>query len=53
MQYDPVGRLAAVVDVDRDTTTIARDTVGRLSGIAGPFGQTTKLAVNADGYLRW
>ena len=51
MQYDPVGRLAAVVDVDGDTTTIERDGAGRLSGITGPFGQTTQLAVNADGYL--
>ena len=51
MHYDAAGRLAAVVNVDGDTTTIGRDATGNPVTITGPFGQTTQLAVNADGYL--
>ncbi len=48
--YDSAGRLSTVTDVDGKITTIHRRG-GNPTAIVGPFGQTTTLGVNADGFL--
>ncbi|HXO41686.1 MAG TPA: RHS repeat-associated core domain-containing protein, partial [Thermoanaerobaculia bacterium] len=49
--YDAAQRLAAITDVDGNTTQIQRDTQGNVSAIVAPFGQVTQLAAAADGEL--
>jgi RHS repeat-associated protein len=49
--YDPAGRLASVIDLDGNTTTLQRDASGLPTAIVGPYGQSTALAVGADGSL--
>jgi len=52
--YDPdgSGRLKTVTDVDHNQTMINYDpTSGKPLSIVGPFGQTTTLGVDANGYL--
>jgi RHS repeat-associated protein len=48
--YDAAGHLATVTDVAGKVTTIQRDGTGNPTAIVGPYGQQTKLTVNADGY---
>jgi len=42
MQYDASGRLAAVVDLDGDATTIARDAAGDRVMVLGAFANTSR-----------
>jgi len=48
--YDDAALLETVTDADGNVTHIERDTNGKIT-IVAPFGQQTKLKVNADGYL--
>jgi RHS repeat-associated protein len=48
--YDAAGRLTTVTDVAANVTTIQR-TAGNPTGVVGPFGQHTTLALDANGYL--
>ncbi|MDP9068427.1 MAG: hypothetical protein M3N53_08820 [Actinomycetota bacterium] len=50
-EYDPTGLLAAVTDVDENTTTIERNDAGTPTAIVSPYGQRTLLAVDQNGYL--
>jgi len=50
-EYDGVGLLTSVTDVDGETTTIERDDDGNPTAIVAPDGQRTNLEVNNDGYL--
>jgi len=49
--YDATQRLAAITDVDGNTTQIQRDNQGNLSSIFAPFGQVTRLTTGTDGEL--
>jgi RHS repeat-associated protein len=49
--YDDSGHVAGIQDGDGNVTEIQHDTSGNPATIVGPFGQTTTLAVNGDGYL--
>jgi RHS repeat-associated protein len=49
--YDSGGRLASVIDVDGNTTTIQRDGSASPTAIVGPYGQLTALAVDVNGNL--
>jgi RHS repeat-associated protein len=49
--YDAAGRLEAVRDGDGMTTRFERDAAGTLSGVVGPFGQRTAVAVDGNGFL--
>lgn len=50
-QYDSSGRLIRIVDADNNTTTIERDVEGNPTGLVGPYGQRTILALDGNGYL--
>jgi RHS repeat-associated protein len=47
--YDGEGRLASVTDASGNQTTIARS--GNQVTITGPYGQTTTLTLDANGYV--
>ena len=49
--YDPEGRLTAITDGDGLTTQITRDGSGAPDAIVAPFGQTTTLEVDGEGWL--
>jgi YD repeat-containing protein len=49
--YDSAGRLIQVADVDRNVTTIERDSGGNVTAIVSPFGQRTTLLVDSNGFL--
>jgi len=50
--YDAAGQLAWVTDVNGLTTTIQRDpTTTAPIAILGPFGQRTRIALDANGFL--
>jgi RHS repeat-associated protein len=49
--YDSAGRLVTITDSSSNVTTIQRDGSGNPTAIVAPFGQTTTLAVQSDGYL--
>jgi len=47
--YDPEGRLASVTDADGNTTQITRNQ--NQVTLTGPYGQTTTLTLDANGYV--
>jgi RHS repeat-associated protein len=49
--YDAQGRLTYIRDIDSLYTTIVRDTTGKATAIVSPYGQTTYLYINNNGYL--
>ena len=53
--YDGRGRLVSITDGDGNVTTIQRDadrdTDGNPTAITGPYGQTTRLSLDPNGYL--
>jgi YD repeat-containing protein len=49
--YDAQGRLTYIRDIDSLYTTIVRDTTGKATAIVSPYGQTTHLYINNNGYL--
>ena len=51
MGYGPDGLLVTITDRDGLVTTIVRDASGEATAIVGPYGQSTSLSTNADGYL--
>lgn len=50
-EYDDDEQLERIIDAFGNTVTIERDTLGRPTGIVGPFGHRTGLAVHGNGYL--
>jgi len=51
-RYNDDARLAAIEDAEGDTTRIERDSSGAPQAITGPYGQTTEMGLDANGYLR-
>ena len=49
--YDSAGRLVTITDRDNNVTTIQRDGQGNPYGIVGPYGQTTNLGLDSNGFL--
>jgi RHS repeat-associated protein len=49
--YDEEGHLSRVTDIDGNITWVERDGAGNPTGLVGPYGQRTTLAVNGDGWL--
>ena len=49
--YTPEGFLQSVTDADNNVTTIQRDSTGAPTAIDGPFGRSTALSIDSDGYL--
>ncbi|MCZ7651701.1 MAG: hypothetical protein M5U13_11295 [Thermoanaerobaculia bacterium] len=49
--YDSAGKLVEVSDTEGNTTSLVRDTEGRVSTIIGPFGQSTVLSYDPFGYV--
>lgn len=51
-EYDPAGRLSAVVDVDSQRTTVQRNGSGEPERILTPSGQEVALVLDPEGYLQ-
>jgi RHS repeat-associated protein len=49
--YDAAGNLITVTDAKANVTTIQRNATEQATGIVAPFGQTTALAVDGNGFL--
>lgn len=49
--YDSGGRLTQVTDGDNNLTTIQRNGAGNPTAIVSPFGQSTALTLDANGFL--
>ena len=51
--YDTEGHLITITDASSNVTTINRVGSGNPTSIEAPFGQTTTLSLDANGYLIW
>ena len=49
--YDPTGQLASVTDASGNITSIVRAADGTVQEMVGPYGQRTRFALDAAGYL--
>jgi RHS repeat-associated protein len=49
--YDADGRVVSVTDGDGNGTQFTRDAGGNIT-VTGPFGQVSRLTMNANGYLQ-
>ncbi len=49
--YDPVGLLISVTDVDGKKLTIQRETNGNIKSITGPYGHVTAFELDRNGYV--
>jgi RHS repeat-associated protein len=49
--YDGAGRLVTITDANGNVTTVERNGQGKPTGILGPLGQRTLLALGVDGFL--
>jgi RHS repeat-associated protein len=49
--YDAAGKLVTVIDASGNVTTIQRNASEQPTAIVSPYGQTTTLGVDSDGFL--